>query len=54
LKEYELNKKEVDTIIGVHGPETNNKMAQDQVGVEIKITKKNNLTIVEAINTKRF
>jgi hypothetical protein len=54
LKLYELNKTKVDSIIGVHFPENNNRVAEDQVGVEIKITTKNNLTIVEALNTRRF
>jgi hypothetical protein len=54
LKQYEKDKLEVDTVIGVHFPQNNNKMAPEQVGVEIKITKKNNLTIIESLNTRRY
>lgn len=54
MKQYEKDKLEVDTVIGVHFPQNNNKMAPEQVGVEIKITKKNNLTIIESLNTRRY
>ena len=54
LKQYEKDKPDVDTVIGVHFPQNNNKMSANTVGIEIKITKKNNLTIIESLNTRRF
>lgn len=54
LKMYEDDKDKVQTVIGVHFPQNNNELATDTVGIEIKITKKNNLTMIESFNTKRF
>ncbi len=41
-------------IIGVHFPNNNNTQAQDAVGIEIEIMKKNNITVVESNTHKRF
>ena len=41
-------------IIGVHFPSNNNAQAQDAVGIEIEISKKNNITVVESNTHKRF
>jgi hypothetical protein len=54
LKMYEIEKSNFDTVIGVHFPQNNNNMAADTVGIEIKITKKNNLTMIESLNTRRY
>lgn len=54
IKMYEDDKEKVQTVIGVHFPQNNNELALDTVGIEIKITKKNNLTMIESFNTKRF
>jgi hypothetical protein len=54
LKMYEDDKDKVQKVIGVHFPQNNNSLASDTVGIEIKITKKNNLTMIESFNTKRF
>lgn len=54
LKQYEADKASVDTVLGVHFPQNNNKLAVDTVGIEIKITKKSSLTMIESLNTKRF
>jgi len=40
--------------VGVHFPQNDNKMAKDAVGIEIKIIKKSNLTMIESVNTKRY
>lgn len=54
LKQYEEDKPNVDRVIGVHFPQNNNKHALDTVGIEIKLTKKSNLTLIESVSTKRF
>ena len=41
-------------IIGVHFPSNNNAQAMDAVGIEIEISKKNNITVVESNTHKRF
>lgn len=40
--------------MGVHFPQNNNALAEGTVGIEIKITKKNNITNIESFNTRRF
>lgn len=54
LKQYEEDKEKVSEVIGVHFPQNNNDLAQDTVGIEIQITKKNNVTSIESFNTRRF
>jgi hypothetical protein len=54
LAMYETDKEKITDVIGVHFPQNNNSLAKDTVGIEIKITKKNNLTTIESFNTKRF
>ena len=51
---YEDDKDKITEVLGVHFPQNNNSMAKDTVGIEIKITKKNNLTTIESFNTRRF
>ena len=41
-------------IIGVHFPNNSNNQAQDCVGIEIEIAKKNNITVVESNSHKRY
>ena len=54
LRKYEEDKESVTRIIGVHFPDNNNSLAQDAVGIEIEISKKNNITVVESNTHKRF
>lgn len=51
---YEYEKEKVDKVIGVHFPKNDNKQAVDQIGIEIVISKKNNLTVIESISQDRF
>lgn len=51
---YEEDKDKVDRIIGVHFPNNNNAMAKDAVGIEITVTKKNNMTVIESNAASRF
>ena len=41
-------------IIGVHFPNNSNNQAQDCIGIEIEIAKKNNITVVESNSHRRF
>lgn len=54
LKMYEEDKDKIVEVLGVHFPQNNNSMAEGTVGIEIKITKKNNVTSIESFNTRRF
>lgn len=51
---YEEDKDKVDRIIGVHFPQNNNDLATDAVGIEILVTKKNNMTMIESKSSARF
>jgi hypothetical protein len=51
---YEVDKDKVEHVIGVHFPQNNNSMAKDTVGIEIKIVKKNNLTVIESTTSARY
>jgi ATP-dependent Lon protease len=44
----------VTRIIGVHFPNNSNQQAQDCIGIEIEIAKKNNITVVESNSHKRY
>ena len=54
MRKYEEDKDQVSRIIGVHFPNNNNSQAVDAVGIEIEISKKNNITVVESNSYKRF
>lgn len=54
LKMYEEDQAKIVEVLGVHFPQNNNSMAEGTVGIEIKITKKNNVTSIESFNTRRF
>jgi hypothetical protein len=54
LKQYEEDLHKIDQVLGVHFPNNNNEHAVDTVGIEIKITKKNNVTSIESASTRRF
>jgi ATP-dependent Lon protease len=54
LRKYEEDKALVTRIIGVHFPNNSNMQAQDCVGIEIEIAKKNNITVVESNSHKRY
>jgi hypothetical protein len=51
---YEEDKDKINEVLGIHFPQNSNNYAKDTVGIEIKITKKNNITSIESINTRRF
>ena len=51
---YEQDKDRVDRVIGVHFPQNNNSLAEGTVGIEIIISKKNNLTVIESASSARF
>ena len=51
---YEEDKEKVDRIIGVHFPQNNNAHAEGAVGIEIMVSKKNNMTIIESTESYRF
>lgn len=54
LKMYEQDKDKVEHVIGVHFPQNNNSLAKDTVGIEIIISKKNNLTVIESVSSARY
>ena len=54
LKQYEEDKDKIVDVLGVHFPSNSNDMAKDAVGIQIKISKKNNVTSIESENTRRF
>ena len=54
VKMYEEDKDKVDRIIGVHYPQNNNAHAVGAVGIEIMVSKKNNMTIIESTESSRF
>jgi hypothetical protein len=54
LRKYEEDKELATHILGVHFPDNNNSNATDAVGIEIEISKKNNITVVESNSNKRF
>ena len=54
VKMYEEDKEKVDRIIGVHFPKNNNSHAEGAVGIEIVVSKKNNMTIIESEDSSRF
>ena len=51
---YEVDKDKVDHVLGVHFPQNNNSLSQGTVGIEIKILKKNNLTVIESNTSTRY
>lgn len=54
LRKYEEDKDKIQKVIGVHFLNNSNSNAIDTVGIEIEITKRNNITIVESNSNKRF
>jgi hypothetical protein len=54
LKMYEQDKHTVEHVLGVHFPQNDNSLAKDTVGIEITITKKNNLTVIESVSSARY
>lgn len=54
LRSYDEDKPKIDRVIGVHFEKNSNMNAQNAVGVEIEIIKKNNITIVESNSNKRY
>lgn len=54
IKMYEEDKEKVDRIIGVHFPNNNNSHAEGAIGIEITVSKKNNMTMIESEGSERF
>lgn len=54
LRSYEEDKPQIQKVIGVHFEKNSNTNAEDAVGIEIEIIKKNNITIVESISNRRY
>lgn len=54
LRKYEEDKEQISKVIGVHFQSNNNDNAPGEVGIEIEITRRNNITIVESNSSKRF
>jgi hypothetical protein len=51
---YEQDKHNVEQVLGVHFPQNDNTLAKDTVGIEIVISKKNNLTVIESVSSARY
>ena len=54
MRGYEEVKDNIQKVIGVHFAKNNNSNAQDAVGIEIEIIKKNNITIIESNSSRRY
>ena len=54
VKMYEEDKEKVNRIIGVHFPQNNNAQAEGAVGIEIVVSKKNQMTMIESQASDRF
>lgn len=54
MRKYEEDKDQVQRIIGVHFPNNNNQQSEGAVGIEIVISKLNNITVVESNSQRRF
>ena len=49
-----MDKDKINRIIGVHFVGNNNLNAEGAVGIEIEITRRNNLPVVESVTENRF
>ena len=54
LRKYEEDHDKITKVIGVHFQNNSNSNAVGTVGIEIEISKRNNITIVESNSNKRF
>lgn len=54
MRGYEEAKDGIQKVIGVHFAKNSNQNAQDAVGIEIDIIKKNNITIIESNSSRRY
>jgi hypothetical protein len=54
LRGYEEQKDGIKKVIGVHFTKNSNSNAQDAIGIEIDIIKKNNITIIESNSSRRY
>jgi hypothetical protein len=54
LRSYEEDKGKITKVIGVHFEKNSNSNAEDAVGIEIEIIKKNNITIIESNTNQRY
>ena len=54
LRSYEEDKEKITKVIGVHFEKNSNSNAENAVGIEIEIIKKNNITIIESNNNNRY
>ena len=54
IKMYEEDKLKIDKVIGVHFPQNNNSLAKDTVGIEVKVTKRDKVTLIESNSSQRY
>lgn len=54
MRRYEEDKPKIRKVIGVHFSNNNNSNALDTVGIEIEITMRNNITVVESNTNRRY
>mmetsp|Transcript_34657 Transcript_34657/g.53046 ORF Transcript_34657/g.53046 Transcript_34657/m.53046 type:complete len:246 (+) Transcript_34657:49-786(+) len=54
LKLYEKDKDQISKIIAVHFDSNKNANAQGTVGIEVNVTKKNNIALVESVSDRRY
>lgn len=54
MRSYEEDKEKITKVIGVHFEKNSNSNAENAVGIEIEIIKKNNITIIESNNNNRY
>ena len=54
LRSYEDDKDKIQKVIGVHFEKNSNSNAENAVGIEIEIIKKNNITIIESNTNQRY
>ena len=54
MRKYDEDIDKIQRVIGVHFLNNTNSNAIDTVGIEIEITKRNNITIVESNSNKRY
>lgn len=54
LRSYEEDKDRITKVIGVHFNKNSNLNAENAVGIEIEIIKKNNITIIESNSNNRY
>lgn len=54
LKRYEEEADKIERVIGVHFKDNSNLNAENSIGIEVQIQKRNGITYVESNSDKRF